>query len=53
MQFFLVFADYSSRAQFHPSMMVYFRKRFSEVHFKRINELIGERGKAMVIEVVS
>ena len=34
-------------------MMVHFRKRFSEEDLKRINELIAERGKAMVIEAVS
>ena len=34
-------------------MMVHFRKRFSEEDLKRINELITERGKAMVIEAVS
>jgi transposase, IS5 family len=33
--------------------MVYFRKRFSEKDLKRINELIAERGKAMVIEAMS
>jgi ppGpp synthetase/RelA/SpoT-type nucleotidyltranferase len=34
-------------------MMVHFRKRFSEEDLKRINELIAERGKAMVIEAMS
>jgi len=53
MQFFLGFAGYSSKAPFDPSMMVHFRKRFSEEDLKRINELIVERGKAMVIEAVS
>ena len=53
MQFFLGFAGYSSKAPFDPSMMVHFRKRFSEEDLKRINELIAERGKAMVIEAVS
>ena len=52
-QFFLGFAGYSSKAPFDPSMMVHFRKRFSEEDLKRINELIAERGKAMVIEAVS
>jgi hypothetical protein len=33
--------------------MVHFRKRFSEEDLKRINELIAERGKAMVIEAVA
>ncbi len=53
MQFFLGFAGYSSKAPFDPSMMVHFRKRFSEEDLKRINELIAERGKAMVIEAMS
>ena len=53
MQFFQGFAGYSSKAPFDPSMMVHFRKRFSVKELKRINELIAERGKAMVIEAVS
>jgi hypothetical protein len=53
MQSFLGFAGYSSKAPFDPSMMVHFRKRFSEDDLRRINELIAERGKAMVIEAVS
>jgi len=53
MQFFLGFAGYSNKAPFDPSMMVHFRKRFSEEDLKRINELIVKRGKAMVMEAVS
>lgn len=53
MQFFLGFAGCSSKAPFDPSMMVHFRKKFSEEDLKRINELMAERGKAMVIEAVS
>ena len=53
MQFFLGFAGYSSKAPFDPSMMVHFRKRFAEKDLKRINELIAERGKAMVLEAMS
>ena len=52
MQFFLGFAGYSSKAPFDPSMMVHFRKRFSEIELSRINELIAARGKAMVMEAV-
>ena len=33
--------------------MVHFRKRFTEEDLNRINELIAERGKAMVIEAMS
>jgi hypothetical protein len=53
MQFFLGFAGYSSKAPFDPSMMVHFRKRFSEEDLNRINELIAERGKALVLEAVA
>jgi transposase, IS5 family len=53
MQFFLGFAGYSSKAPFDPSMMVHFRRRFSKEELCRINELIAERGKAMVIEAVA
>lgn len=52
MQFFLGFAGYSSKAPFDPSMMVHFRKRFSEIELSRINDLIAARGKAMVMEAV-
>ena len=53
MQFFLGFASNSSKAPFDPSMMVHFRKRLSEEDLKRINDLIVERGEAMVMEAVS
>ena len=53
MQFFLGFAGYSSKAPFDPSMMVHFRKRFTEEDLNRINELIAERGKALVLEAVA
>jgi IS5 family transposase len=53
MQFFLGFAGYSNKAPFDPSMMVHFRKRFSEEELSRINELIAERGKAMVMEALT
>jgi hypothetical protein len=52
MQFFLGFAGYSSKAPFDPSMMVHFRKRFSQEDLKRMNEFIADRGKAMVMEAV-
>jgi IS5 family transposase len=53
MQFFLGFAGYSSKTPLNPSMMVHFRKRFSEEDLNRITELIEERGKAMVMEAVA
>ena len=34
-------------------MMVHFRKRFSEEDLNRINELIAERGKDMVLEALA
>jgi len=53
MRFFLGFAGYSSKAPFDSSMMVHFRKRFSEEELRWINELIAERGKAMVMEALA
>ena len=50
MQYFLGFAGYSSKAPFDPSMMVHFRKRFTQEELNRINELIAERGKDLVKE---
>ena len=47
MQFVLGFAEYSSKTQFDPSMMVYFRKQFSEENLYRITELIVERGNPL------
>ena len=34
-------------------MMVHFRKRFSQEELNRINELIAERGKALVKEAMA
>jgi hypothetical protein len=51
-QFFLGFAGYSNKAPFDPSMMVHFRKRFSDEDLKRINQLVVQRGKEMLIETV-
>jgi IS5 family transposase len=42
MQFFLVFARYSSKLPFDPSMMDHLRKQLSEEDLKRINELVAE-----------
>jgi len=53
LQYFLGFAGYSSKAPFDPSMMVHFRKRFSQEELNRINELIAERGKALVKEAMA
>lgn len=44
MQFLLGFAGCSSKAPFDPSMMVHFRKRFSDEDLRWINELVVERG---------
>jgi hypothetical protein len=51
-QFFLGFAGYSNKAPFDPSMMVHFRKRFSDEDLRRINELVVQRGKEMLLEAV-
>lgn len=51
-QYFLGFAGYSNTAPFDPSMMVRFRKRFSDEDLKRINGLVVQRGKAMLIEAI-
>jgi IS5 family transposase len=52
-QFFLGFAVYSSKAPFDLSMMVHFRRRFSDKDLRRINEIVVQRGKAMLIEAVT
>jgi len=53
LQYFPGFAGYSSKAPFDPSMMVHFRNRFSQEELNRINELIVERGKALVKEAMA
>jgi IS5 family transposase len=53
LQFFLGFAGYSSKIPCNPSMMVHFRKRFSEEDLNRITKLIVGHGKAMVKEAVA
>ena len=53
MQFFLGFSGYSSKAPFDPSMMVHFRKRYSDDDLRRINELVVQRGKEMLVEVIA
>ena len=40
MQYFLGFACYSSKAPFDPSMMVHFRKRFSQEDLNQPGELV-------------
>ena len=53
MQFFLGFIGYFSKAPYQPSIIIYFRKRFSEEDHNWINELIAERCKALVLEVLA
>ena len=53
MQYFLGFSGYSSKAPFDPSMMVHFRKRLSDKDLRKINELIVQRGKEMLVEAVA
>lgn len=47
------FPGYSSKAPFDPSMMIHFRKRFSENPLSRINELIAECAKGMFMDAVA
>jgi hypothetical protein len=47
------FSGYSSKAPFDPSMMVHFRKRYSDDDLRRINELVVQRGKEMLVEVIA
>lgn len=46
MQFFLGFSGYSSKAQFDPSMMVNFRKRFSEELALPVERILVIRGSS-------
>ena len=38
------------RQPFDPSMMVHFRKRLTDDDLRRINELVVQRGKDMLLE---
>ena len=53
MQFFLGYSGYSSKVPFDPSMMVHFRKRFSDEDLRHINELVVQRGKEMLIDAAA
>jgi hypothetical protein len=53
MQFFLGFSGYSSKVPFDTSMMVHFRKRFSDEDLRHINELVVQRGKEMLIDAAA
>jgi len=52
-QYFLGFAAYVAKAPFDPSMMVHFRKRFSDDDIRRINELVVQRGKDMLLKALA
>jgi len=52
-QYFLGFAGYVAKAPFDPSMMVHFRKRFSDDDIRRINELVVQRGKDMLLKALA
>jgi hypothetical protein len=52
-QFFLGFSGYSSKIPFDPSMIVHFRKRFSDEDLRRINELVVQRGKEILMEALA
>jgi len=49
-QFFLGFEGYTSKKPFDPSMMVHFRKRLTDDDLRRINELVVQRGKEMLLK---
>jgi hypothetical protein len=53
MQFFLGFSGSSSKILFDPSMIVHFRKRFSDEDLRRINELVVQRGKEILMEALA
>ena len=48
--FFLGFEGYTNKKPFDPSMMVHFRKRLTDDDLRRINELVVQRGKQMLLE---
>ena len=52
-QYFLGFAGYVATSPFDPSMMVHFRKRFSDDDIRRINELVVQRGKDMLLAALA
>ncbi|QPN67090.1 IS5 family transposase [Synechococcus sp. CBW1006] len=52
-QFFLGFAGYTAKAPFDASMMVHFRKRFSDEDLRLINELVVQRGKEILLEALA
>jgi hypothetical protein len=52
-QYFLGFSGRSSKAPFDPSMMVHFRKRFSDHDLRRINELVVQHGKEQLLDVLA
>ena len=49
MQFFLDFEGYTGIKPFDPSMMVHFRKHLTDDNLQRINELLVQRGKQMLL----
>ncbi len=53
MQYFLRFAGYTVKAPFNASMMVLFRKHFSKEDLRRIDELVVQRGKEILLEVLA
>lgn len=46
LQYFLGLSEFSFDQPFHPSMFVYFRKRFPEDILKQINDLIAQKAMA-------
>ena len=51
-RFFFGFAGHSSKAPSDPSMVVHYRKRFSEEDLNQINIFIAVPGKSVAMEAV-
>jgi len=50
LQFFLGYSDICSRVPFNLSTMVLCRKQFPDDDIRKINELLDQRGKEILIE---
>lgn len=49
----LGFSGYVAKAPFDPSMMLHYRERFSDDEIRRINELVMQRGKDMMLKALA
>jgi len=53
MQYFLGFEDYTAKELFYASMMVHFRKHFSNEDIRSINELVVQRCTVILLEALA